>query len=265
MKKSILIITGVLLACIFALAIIYSKVPKNVEAKFYTDEEINLIKSLVKPSVVIAKTNKTCSLYESEYENSEKKEDIEKNSELEIIKDKSMKWYKVKNETNEHIGWIKGEDIDIPADPPTNTTEMKDKYVEGFINIMDFESETDYFVWTDIDRQLTHILKGEKNDWKLMKTFKCSTGKNQSPTTRGRFIIGEKGKWFYSERLGSGAKYWVRFNETYLFHSVAMDKEQNIIDDVIGERRSSGCVRMEIDDIKWFYDKIPEGTSVFIN
>lgn len=265
MKKPKLIIVCILITISLSFAIISSKIPKHVEAEFYSEEEINIIKSLVKSSPVVAVINKNCSIYSEDNEKSSIVAETEKGEEAEIIKDKSTLWYKVKLGSNKNIGWIKGENLDIPKDPETNNLEMKEKYIEGFINIMEFESNTEYFVWTDIDRQLTHIFRGEKKNWKLIKTFKCATGKNISPTTRGFFKTSDKGEWFYSERLGSGAKYWTRFNGSYLFHSIAMDKNQNIIDDVLGERRSSGCVRMSLRDIKWFYDKIPSNTSIFIN
>jgi len=59
--------------------------------------------------------------------------------------------------------------------------------------------------------------------------------------------------------------YYVRFNGSYLFHSIAMDKDKNVIDGVLGQRRSSGCIRMSLDDSKWFFENIPEKSRVFIN
>ena len=58
--------------------------------------------------------------------------------------------------------------------------------------------------------------------------------------------------------------YWSRFNGSYLFHSVAMDKDKNITDNILGKRRSSGCVRMSVDDAKWFFENIEAGTKVWI-
>jgi lipoprotein-anchoring transpeptidase ErfK/SrfK len=100
----------------------------------------------------------------------------------------------------------------------------------------------------------------------LVRSFDCSTGLNKSPTTRGQFALSDRGEWFYSYRLASGAKYWIRFNGQYLFHSIPMDENKIIIpgEDVVGQKSSNGCVRLLLDDIKWIYDNIPDGTIVVI-
>ncbi len=72
----------------------------------------------------------------------------------------------------------------------------------------------------------------------LQKAMSCSTGKNESPTITGQFKLKERGLWFFSERLGSGGKYWVRFDGPYLFHSLPMDKDGVILDETLGERSS---------------------------
>lgn len=264
MKKIKLIITGIILTTVISFALVYSKIPKKVEANFYTNKEINYIKSMVKSSKVIAILKNDCYLYKENNENN-KIQELYKDMQAEIIQDISCEWYKVRINKTGSIGWVKRENIIIPDTPKTNNNKMKKRYIEDYVNIMGFESNTDFLVWSDIDRQLVHIFKGKKNKWELLKTLTCSTGKNESPTTRGIFKTGDKGEWFYSERLGSGAKYWVRFNGSYLFHSVAMDKNKTIIDGILGERRSSGCIRLDIEDIKWFYDNIPKNTTVFIN
>ena len=105
-----------------------------------------------------------------------------------------------------------------------------------------------------------------EQNWSLLRSFDCSTGKNISPTTRGTFTVTDRGSWFYSERLASGAAHWLRFNEQYLFHSIPMDRHKSIIDgeDIVGEKRSSGCIRLMPEDAKWLYDNIPYGTTAII-
>ena len=124
--------------------------------------------------------------------------------------------------------------LKIPADRQTNTAQLSENVVLGYAN-KTFESNTKHFVWVDIDRQRVYVLVGKKGNWKIEKIIICATGVNKSPTTRGTFEISDKGTWFYSDRLKSGAMYWSRFNESYLFHSVAMDKNRNVTDSVLGE------------------------------
>ncbi|MDE6181702.1 MAG: L,D-transpeptidase [Eubacteriales bacterium] len=218
----------------------------------------------IAPSPVIAELNNDCDVF-LDIEMKEFIKKLEKGEQVEILQDKGEQKYFIKSEKNKIKGWILAEFLNIPETPLTNENRLKDKDIEKYINEKGFDSKTEYFVFTDIDRQLTYILKGGLNNWKMEKTIVCATGKNTSPTTRGIFEIGDRGEWFFSERLGSGARYWVRFNDSYLFHSVAMDKNKNIIDPTVGQRCSSGCVRMQIEDIKWFYENIPYGTTVFIN
>ncbi len=182
-------------------------------------------------------------------------------SKVEILQDKSEKWYFVryKNKT----GWVKGVTLLIPKDRSTNTAKLSDEFIEDYAN-RSFKSETRHFIWVDIDRQYIYVLNKDENKWAIEKRIICATGKNVTPTIRGDFKIGDKGEWFYSERLGSGAKYWVRISGSYLFHSVAMDKEKKIIDGIVGQRRSSGCVRMKVEDAKWFYENIEKGSNVWI-
>lgn len=218
----------------------------------------------IKESPVFAKINAECDVFSDiEMKNYIKK--LKKGTEVEILQDKSEQKYFIKNEEEKVKGWVLAEFLDIPPTPKANQSRLKHGEIEKYVNEKGLDSITEYLVFTDIDRQLTYILKGSFNNWKMQKTIVSATGKNTSPTTRGIFKIQDKGEWFFSERLSSGAKYWVRFNGSYLFHSIAMDKNKNIIDPTIGERCSNGCVRMPIEDIKWFYENIPYGTTVFIN
>lgn len=231
----------------------------------YSKEQVQQIKDKVKKSVVLATIKKDCEVFIDENMN-KVIDTIKKGERVEILKDKTTKIYLIKSEKLKLKGWVKAENLNIDADPLTNYNTLSDIEIEIFANSnADFISSTNYFVWTDIDRQLTYIFKGKKHNWRLIKTIVCATGLNKSPTTKGFFKIGDRGKWFFSERLESGAMFWVRFNNSYLFHSVAMDKNKNVIDNVVGERRSSGCVRMTLEDIQWFYNNIPYGTTVFIN
>ncbi len=231
----------------------------------YSQDEREKIISLMRPSPVIAEIIKTTPTYNSNDETSGRIGMIYEGTLVEIIQDRSSEWYKVREMGKQESVWVKRDCLKIPPDETPCDTMMTKDQLEGYMNIMGFESKTKYFVLTDIYRQVTHIFKGGIGDWKLEKTMDCSTGRNQSPTTRGLFKIKERGEWFYSERLGSGSMYWVRFNGSYLFHSVAMDKSRTIIDNVIGDRRSMGCIRLRLNDARWFYMNVPEGTTVFIN
>ncbi len=231
-------------------------------AAVYTDKEVESVTKKVVASPVYGEIKKGTRLFEdtnekSAYSLSDKRESVL------ILRDFSLKWYLVKRGDDEL--WIRAEDISIPEDEPTAKDPLTDREIECFVNTRGFESDTDKFVWVDIHRQQVYILKGRQGSFRLEMRIECATGKNQSPTTRGLFTVSDRGEWFYSTRLKSGAKFWVRFNGSYLFHSVAMDKEGNVTDSVLGERRSSGCVRMSVDDAEYMYKSVKEKTAVWVN
>jgi len=184
---------------------------------------------------------------------------------VEILKDYSTKWYLVECAEQDIKGWVERKVLAIPPDEPAEKWELTVFQLEQYVNSNEILSNTAFLIYTDLWRQRTYIFTGAKGSWRLLYTFVCSTGKNESPTTRGIFKTSESGTWFYSKRLGSGGKFWVRFNETYLFHSVAMNSAKQVIDPTLGERSSSGCVRLSVEDAEWIYKNIPMGTTVVIN
>ncbi len=247
LKKIVMVCAGIFVGGFLLFAI------KNEVA------DANTIPDVIKSSEVIAQVPKGAVLYD----NIEGKamEELLSGEKVEILKDRNAQWYYVKYRDKK--GWIKAAALDIPADKNTNTAVLSDSVIIEFAD-RELKSRTNRFVWVDIDRQRVYVLKGENGSWNVERRIVCATGKNVTPTIRGLFETGDKGEWFYSERLKSGAMYWVRFEGSYLFHSVAMDKDRKITDGVLGERRSSGCVRMSVSDAKWFYDNIETGTGVWV-
>ncbi|MEN6462699.1 MAG: L,D-transpeptidase [Syntrophomonas sp.] len=103
----------------------------------------------------------------------------------------------------------------------------------------------------------------------VTKEWTASTGVNSS-TPLGSFTIQNRGEWFYSEKYQEGAMWWVSFKDwgIYLFHSIPMDREKNVITEEankLGTPASHGCIRLELDNAKWIYENIPAGTPVNIH
>jgi len=185
---------------------------------------------------------------------------------VEILQDFSSQVYKIKDTTTSLTGWIAAEYLNIPPETPTDKTSISPKQLEFFVNSQNYTSDTNFLLLTDINRQKIHVFTGTGNAWRHKKTFTCSTGLNTSPTTRGTFTITERGPWFYSERLSSGAKFWMRFNEQYLIHSIPMDKNKNPLpgENTVGTKLSSGCIRLLMPDARWLYENISDGTAIII-
>lgn len=191
---------------------------------------------------------------------------LSKGAKVEILKDLGTEWYLVQNRSGTR-GWVHHSNLAIPGDSLTLLDPISKEDWEWYLNRKGIGSKTHYLIWVDIPRQLTYVFSGSQGHWKLNKTFSCSTGKNVSPTIRGRFTVRDRGKWFYSERFKSGGKYWLMFQDSYLFHSIPLDKDQNVIVQeahTLGKKASHGCVRLSLEDSKWMHEHIPIETSVFI-
>ncbi len=235
----------------------------NQNGKIFTLEQKRIL-DYIKPSPVKALVKSNAVLHVSADKTSGRIAVLNRGETVEILQDSSAEWYRVKTPDSSRKGWIQSEFIEIEPDAPVDTSTLSEENLNEYANALAISSKTKYLIITDIGRQRTYIYSGEKSGWSHIKTLVCSTGKNESPTVRGKFTIGAKGEWFYSERLQGGAKYWVRFYGSYLFHSVAMDKSKKVVDGILGEKRSSGCIRLGLDDAEWFYNTIPAGTTVLV-
>ncbi|OCZ53753.1 L,D-transpeptidase [Dehalobacter sp. TeCB1] len=125
--------------------------------------------------------------------------------------------------------------------------------------------QSDYRIDVDVTEQIVQIYyQGSE-----IKQFTASTGANNL-TPLGDFEIQNRGEWFFSEKYQQGAKYWVSFKDwgVYLFHSVPMDKQKKMIAEEaakLGTPASHGCIRLEVENAKWIYNNIPQGTKVHIH
>ena len=134
------------------------------------------------------------------------------------------------------------------------------------VNNLNIESKTPYFIYLSLSDQTTYIYEGSLNNWKLAKSFSSSTGIPGEETPKGIFSVNGRDSWFFSNEFQQGGKYWVRFMGDYLFHSVPFDEKQTkIVDETLGTAASHGCVRLKVEDSKWIYDNIDDGTKVIIN
>lgn len=156
--------------------------------------------------------------------------------------------------------------VDIVSDmgkgwQPASTIELED-----YVNLKKYESDTDYLIWTDVYRQLTYIFKGEKGNWNLVKTMKCSTGKNKSLTPSGEFKIEYKFPYFGMDK-GYRCKNALVIFRDYMYHSILFDVTGKYVRTgqyQLGQRVSHGCIRLSEEDSAWLYKNIPEYTKVYI-
>lgn len=264
MIKKLLVIIVLLFIFIFLFPKVFTQAAE-LDYESGTKQEIISILKQAEGSAAYGYIIKDAELREADVKESKVIGRLYEGERVEVLEDKTKKYYRVRVAATDEIGWIIAAAIRIDEDKQADKSKMNGEDKERFAEIIGFKSETNNFVWVDIARQEVNVFEKQNGELRLIKTFACSSGKNESPTMRGFFTIKDRGVWFYSERLKSGAKYWLRFHGSYLFHSVPMNRSEKIIDSTIGEKSSSGCVRMALPDAEWFYNNIEDGTGVFIN
>lgn len=130
-------------------------------------------------------------------------------------------------------------------------------------------AETSYPYYIKVNRKacvVTIYEKDEKGKYTVpIKAMLCSPGWD---TPLGKFKIPQKLRWHVL--MGNvWGQYCSRINKGVLFHSVwyyekdpatMSNKQYNNLGTVC----SHGCVRLNVEDVKWIYDNCPIGTTVEI-
>ncbi|MDU6635573.1 MAG: L,D-transpeptidase family protein [Clostridium perfringens] len=165
----------------------------------------------------------------------------------------------------EHLEDYSQKNIDKATARTAPVMEYYKKLNEDTINQFDITSNTNYLVFVNIAEQKTYVYEGSKNDWTLAKTFTCSTGIEGKETPVGVFTVQNRAPWFFSPKYGQGGKYYVQFMGNYLFHSIPFDSDKTTISDpTLGVPASHGCIRLSVEDSKWLYDNVKNGSKIII-
>ncbi|MDM0473087.1 L,D-transpeptidase [Clostridium perfringens] len=165
----------------------------------------------------------------------------------------------------EHLEDYSQKSIDKATARTAPVMEYYKKLNEDTINQFDITSNTNYLVFVNIAEQKTYVYEGSKNDWNLAKTFTCSTGIEGKETPVGVFTVQNRAPWFFSPKYGQGGKYYVQFMGNYLFHSIPFNSDKTTISDpTLGVPASHGCIRLSVEDSKWLYDNVKNGSKIII-
>ncbi|EOU1113758.1 L,D-transpeptidase [Clostridium perfringens] len=165
----------------------------------------------------------------------------------------------------EHLEDYSQKSIDKATARTAPVMEYYKKLNEDTINQFDITSNTNYLIFVNIAEQKTYVYEGSKNDWTLDKTFTCSTGIEGKETPVGVFTVQNRAPWFFSPKYGQGGKYYVQFMGNYLFHSIPFDSDKTTISDpTLGVPSSHGCIRLSVEDSKWLYDNVQNGSKIII-
>ena len=160
-------------------------------------------------------------------------------------------------------GWIPRWDCYIPDDVVTTdgTLDYSDATKEGFVDLLGYESKTDYLIWVSRYTQKVIVYQGKKGDWEVYKTFPCSSGENNTPTPAGIFATSiHGGYWNFDNYYVTNVTI---FNGDHAFHSVLKSYSGGYYDDRVGIPLSHGCVRMLESDC-YFITQLPLNTTVIV-
>lgn len=161
------------------------------------------------------------------------------------------------------VVWVDSKYAEITQEDCTTRQDFSQETKEGFVNDMGYDSQTDYLVWVSLYTQRVNVFKGTEGQWELVKTFDCSTGMNDTPTTTGTFTYST-----LDERWDLGNTYVAPvmvFNGGEAFTSRPRKVSGNkLADETIGKPASGGSVRMLDEDIAWMVEKIPLDTMVVV-
>lgn len=127
-----------------------------------------------------------------------------------------------------------------------------------------------YRVEVSLSRQVVDIWAlNSQNEYRHVKSFTCSTGKNNT-TPRGIFLRAfPANRWHYFKKFYCWAQYSFVIEGDILFHSVIFgSKNENSLHRssvrALGNPASHGCVRLTVEDAKWLFEHCERGSLVVV-
>lgn len=136
--------------------------------------------------------------------------------------------------------------------------------MERFVNDNNIKSPTNNLITTDLTNKLTYVfVKNQNGSWRLLYKWSCTVGKPSTPTITGTFYINGRKPYFGSDTYR--VKYATRIKGSYYYHSILFNPEgTEIINDILGEALSHGCIRLAVENAQWIYDNVLDATAIVI-
>lgn len=148
--------------------------------------------------------------------------------------------------------------IRVKQDYPAS---LKEDYVNKF------SSRTNYLVWVNEYTQRVNVFKGKKGSWKLVRTFRCTTGSFAQPVVKGhKYRLGARRGtvWRLDEQ---GRSYYFKlargFHGGGYFHTRCWWASGRVRNSVGNRPTTRGCIRMHNPDAAYIY-KLPTNSKVVI-
>lgn len=151
--------------------------------------------------------------------------------------------------------------VDATCVTTDGTLDYSDAVKEGFVELRDYDSKTDYLIWISRYTQKVIVYQGSKGNWTVIRTMDCSSGCNNTITPAGIYeIYYRTARWHFGDYyvdMVSG------FNGGHAFHTVTYKPDGGYLDSRLGEPRSQGCIRLMPENAAYIYG-LPVGTRVVV-
>lgn len=134
---------------------------------------------------------------------------------------------------------------------------------EQLLNKYNVCSKTNYLMLVSNYNKRVFVMKKDKNNnWKCIRTYLAAVGAYNTPTAMGEFTIYRKFNSFSEDNYTCWK--WNQWYGAFAFHSVLypIGTSERPWGYQIGRAVSHGCVRQDMKDAKWVYEKIPYDTKV---
>lgn len=161
--------------------------------------------------------------------------------------------------------WVKYYDIQVSRKNYTVFSDHAPEVKEMFVNKMNYQSDTGYLVWINLERQKVNIFMGSEGNWKLIQSFTCATGANITPTPMGEYTYcARQDSWIKPEYIVRPILY-INIYRGLAFHSRTYSPYNGaLLDSTMGTPVSHGCIRMLDDDVNWMQYYLTFNTKVVV-
>lgn len=134
-----------------------------------------------------------------------------------------------------------------------------------FVNDNGIKSPTVNLITTDLENKYTYVFaRGGNGLWEQLYQWQCTVGKPSTPTIQGTFYINGRKPYFGTDVYR--VKYATRIKGSYYYHSILFNAEgTEVINDVLGQALSHGCIRLAIPNAQWIYDNVLDSSAVVIH
>lgn len=153
--------------------------------------------------------------------------------------------------------WSPFSSVDLVSVKPYGTNiPTGQQMMVNIANNSGFTSNTSYLILVNRSRHEVGVFRGGYKNWSCTKFWSCVTGAPSTPTITGEY----KTTGFKRTNLTTDvrARWCTQINGGYFFHSILASNGE------LGGSRSHGCIRLAVENAKWIYDNIMQGTKVYI-